>query len=202
MTYLIRRMMLLVASILIAYLFLVPDAEAKVRAASSADLKTCLSAIATADVVLLDGAVSVQRIPGWQVKWNSSVLKPGLPKGQYGGTTLSSEQVTVGGINNSKQPLRALALIPLFQYRDRQNPNEELVSVSINGKPAECFVLLSGESIKAAIEVGLKRFKHDKLFKSQLSPETPALFIDAGVIGSGNSLRIEYETKPRSIRVN
>ena len=202
MTYLIRRMMLLVAIIFIAFLYSIPDAEAKVQAASSADMKKCLSAISTADLVLLDGAVTVQRIPGWQVKWNSSVLKPGLPNGQYGGTTLSGEQITVGGINNVKEPLRAIALIPLFQYRDKHAPNEELVSVQVNGKAANCFVLLPGDNVKEAIKMGLQRFKNDKLFQSQLSPDTPTLFIDAGTVGSGKSLRIEYETKPRSIRVN
>lgn len=74
--------------------------------------------------------------------------------------------------------------------------------MQVNGKAANCFVLLPGDNVKEAIKMGLQRFKNDKLFQSQLSPDTPTLFIDAGTVGSGKNLRIEYETKPRSIRVN
>lgn len=177
-------------------------AMAKIPAAGEKELAKCLNLISQADLVLLDGAVTVERMKGYQCKWNSSSLTPGLKKGEYGGSTFSSERTTVGGTNNSTNSLHVITLIPLYQYRDKPTPEEEVLSVTVNDKPAECMMLLPGASVKAAIASGLARFKNDRLFTSQLSAAAPTLFIDAGMLAPGKDLKIEYTTKPRNYRIN
>lgn len=175
---------------------------AEVAIAGPNDIKKFQEIMAKADVVHLNGAVIVEKTPGYQVKWNSSRMSPGLAEGQYGGNTVSAAENLVGGVNNAKQSLHVTALIPFFEFRTTEFPAKEIETVMVNGKPADCFLFLAGGNVNDAIETASQYFPDNKLFHTQLDPRAPLLFIDAGLVSPGDSLKIEYKTKPREYMVN
>ncbi|PZO45007.1 MAG: hypothetical protein DCF19_00485 [Pseudanabaena frigida] len=149
--------------------------------------------IFSADIVHLDGAVTVTRTEDYQVKWNSVRFLPvEKRKDTY------SERRLVGGTNNSNKKKNVVALIPIYAFRGIKNPAFEIAWVNVNGKAARCFLLLPESDINKSIEIAQQAFGNNKLFSTQLDPRVPTLFIDAGTVQPNADIRIEYEIKPRS----
>jgi hypothetical protein len=146
--------------------------------------------IASADVIHLDGSVIIEKSLGYQVKWNASGLIPLKDK-----NNTYTQKSLVGGINKSSNNQRIVTLIPLHLLRDIKNPAEKIRLVMVNKKIVRHILLSPGNDSNEAIKEAKKRFGDNKLFSTQLHPESPILFIDAGIIKPNSSVRIEYEIK-------
>lgn len=171
--------------------------SAEVKPAQENEVREYKKIILSADVVHLDGAVIVERVKNsYLVKWNSAQLVPAAGEKMYGQKTL------VGGTNSTTKPLKVVALIPFYEYRGTEKSDEEFVSVSVNGKPVSAVLFVPGKDVQDAIDAAVRAFPDPQLFKTQLDPRAPLLFIDAGMIDPGADLRIEYELKPRSMILN
>jgi hypothetical protein len=164
--------------------------HAEVPQSTGNDVAVFRKCLSKADVIHLDGAVTVQRESAYQVKWNSAELLSTHRKDFYG------ERNIVGGTNKSSAKLTIVALIPFYEYRGTENPGRQIKYVTVNGKRAKCFMFSAGESSAEAIRIAKLTFPNEKLFESQLSSTAPLLFIDAGEIGVGDSVKIEYEKLP------
>lgn len=148
------------------------------------------------EVIFLDGAVMVEKRPGFRVKTNSSELVP--VKGQkdtYGSIG------RVGGVNEGKAALKMATFIPLMGYREHSNPASQVLWIKVNGveKPGWVF---SGATNQQAIELLKKSFPGNRLLETQLDAGTPHLYIPLGSLAPGKKILVEYGLSPRSgIRV-
>ena len=107
------------------------------------------------------------------------------------------------GINNSEDTLNVITLIPFYEFRGVENPEDEFVFVKLNGEKVQSFLFTSMNGLDIALRDAKKSFSNDKLLSSQLNPKVPTLFINAGAVKPGEELKIEYELKPRGpIKVN
>jgi hypothetical protein len=174
------------------------DAFADVPIAKQAEIKNYSKLMTNADVVHLDGAVTVDRTAGYQVKWNSATLTA-----VAGEKNIYIQKRLVGGINKSESKKHIVALIPLRELQETKNPATQIGLVTANGKPAPCLLFPPGNSFNTAIKIAKKAFDDNQLFTTQLDPRVPLLFIDAGIVQPNAAVRIEYEVKlAREIRIN
>jgi hypothetical protein len=162
------------------------------------EMRTYNKIINSADIIHLDGSVIVEKSFGYQVKWNAVGISPlQSEKNAY------IQKSLVGGINKSKSNKHIVTLIPLHVLRDVKNPVEKIELVTVNKKPLKYILFSPGNNSNEAIKIAKKRFGNSKLFSTQLHPESPILFIDAGIIKPNDSVRIEYEIKTvGEIKVN
>ena len=153
--------------------------------------------IAGTEVVFLDGAVVVEKRPGYRVKINSAELVPVKGnKNSYG--TIRR----VGGVNEGKTPLKLATFIPLSEYREQADPAHQVLWVKVNGVERPAWVFW-GAANQPAIDLLKKSFPGNPLLQTQIEARTPNLFIPLGLLAPGKEILLEYELAPRSgIKVN
>lgn len=162
------------------------------RPPKEGDFKAFASFVADSDVVFLDGAVVVEKRPGYRVKVNSSSLTPVPGK-------VDTYRIVgrVGGINEGKSPLRLATFIPLMEYREHPDAASQVLSVKVDGVQTRAFVF-SGPLNQRAIALLMKTFPGNRLLETQIEGRTPNLFIPLKSLAPGKSILVEYELAPRS----
>ncbi len=131
------------------------------------------------EVIFLDGAVVVEKLPGFRVKTNSSELVPVKgEKDTYGSIG------RVGGVNEGKAVLKMATFIPLMGYRGHSNPASQVLWIKVNGAERPGWVF-SGATNQQAIELLKKSFPGNRLLETQLDAGTPHLYIPLGFACTG-----------------
>lgn len=151
--------------------------------------------IGQTDVLLLDGAVIVERLPGCRITTNSAQLL-------RVGPNIYGQHISKGGINQSNSPLSIATLIPLFEYRGSRDPAGEITSIMVNGRKVDGVLFVEPQN-SLAIQAAYGSFNRNQLLQTQVEGRTPNLYVWIGKISPGESFLLEYDLKPRGpVKVN
>ncbi len=154
--------------------------------------------IVNADVIYIARPEIIEKTSGYKVNRNLFSITPVKEK-EY--TYL--EKTSVGGINVSKSNKHIITLISLDSLRGIADPAKRIGTVSVNEKPARHTLFLPENESSEVIKTAKKTFGNNKLFATRFQPDSPILFIDAGIIKPNDSVRISYDIKIiGEIRVN